>query len=194
MRFRGCPATGRMMHQFDKVTHRCKCGRWQAGFKPKTEPVRPRNECQICERTQALDAGGCLGHHGYKRPGHGFIEGDCPGVGHAPFPATNALEAYLEALEVYLAGLRNSLAAVEAAEKLSYMVEKRGPKREKLPPVEVIISKGDEYTYSREHGSLPGFDDLKRRRVAALENDIKFTEGDRTRVIARIAKGKELRA
>jgi hypothetical protein len=41
-------------------------------------------ECQICERTQKL-RGKLLVLHGYRRPGWGWIEGECPGVGHLPY-------------------------------------------------------------------------------------------------------------
>ncbi len=92
------------MHNFDRETHRCKrCGRWEAGFAPKRQSTKPRAECQICEHEMALDAAGNLGHHGYKRPGVGFIVGDCPGVGHKPYPATDALESYRAALMGMLA-------------------------------------------------------------------------------------------
>lgn len=35
--------------------------------------------CQICEGEQKLHDGRMV-HHGYKRPGDGQIDGDCPGV------------------------------------------------------------------------------------------------------------------
>jgi hypothetical protein len=40
--------------------------------------------CQVCARDQKLHSERMV-HHGYKRPGHGFIEGDCPGVGEVPY-------------------------------------------------------------------------------------------------------------
>lgn len=60
----------------------------------KASKAAEKRECQVCERHQATK-GGRLVHHGYQRPGVGFIVGDCMGVGHLPFPETNALEAYL---------------------------------------------------------------------------------------------------
>src|SRR5262245_9719803 len=104
MRYRGCPITGRLAHRFDPVTHRCVCGRWDRGYAPKKELVRPRAECQICERLQALDSNGLLGHHGYKRPGWGFIQGGCGGVGHPPYPATDALLLWAKALGRHILG------------------------------------------------------------------------------------------
>lgn len=190
---KGCPATGRSMHRFDKITHRCDCGRWQAGFAPKKGPVKPRGECQICERDQALDAAGSLGHHGYKRPGWGFISGDCTGVAHATFPATDALEGYLKALQNYIARQQNALTALTDSDKLVYVVTTRDIFGKKMTPVEVVISRGDRYTYTKDYGSLPAFDFLMGQRAGAIENDIKFAEKDRKRVEARIVKGEVLR-
>lgn len=69
-------------------------------------------ECQVCEGRQCLTKDGRMVHHGYRRPGYGSIEGDCYGVGHLPFPATNALAGYMtavrceaEAVAVEIAGL-----------------------------------------------------------------------------------------
>jgi len=41
-------------------------------------------ECQICQRTHKL-RGKLLVLHGYQRPGHGYITGECPGVGFEPY-------------------------------------------------------------------------------------------------------------
>ena len=60
---------------------------------------KPRAECQVCEREQALDNSGRMVNHGYKRPGYGFIVGNCFGVGYEPYPKTDALELWLESLE-----------------------------------------------------------------------------------------------
>jgi hypothetical protein len=56
--------------------------------------TKPRAECQVCAREWALSVA-VLGHHGYERPGIGYIVGDCAGQGWAPFPTTDALEEWL---------------------------------------------------------------------------------------------------
>jgi hypothetical protein len=56
-------------------------------------------ECQICENRQCMTKDGRMVHHGYQRPGDGYIHGDCMGVGYLPFPAYDALEAYLPTLK-----------------------------------------------------------------------------------------------
>lgn len=47
-------------------------------------------QCQVCEGDFKL-LGGQLVHHGYKRPGHGEIVGDCPGVYEPPYEASSEL-------------------------------------------------------------------------------------------------------
>lgn len=184
---RGCPATGRMSHNFDKITHRCRgCNRWQAGFKPKCEPVRPRAECQICERNQALDTDGCLGHHGYKRPGWGFITGDCMGVGHKPYPATDALELYLTAVRSYIARCEARLIELptltEIEEHYTVRVGREKEQRTK------IIKKGDKSYYDFAiHRQFYSFEERIRIETAKVTNEIAFAKKDEIRVAKRIA-------
>jgi hypothetical protein len=69
--------------------------------------------CQVCERDQKLHDGKMV-HHGYKRPGHGSIEGDCPGVAEVPYEVSCELvksykldvETRLGHQETYLADLK----------------------------------------------------------------------------------------
>lgn len=54
--------------------------------------------CPVCERDIKV-LRGTLVHHGYRRPGHGEIVGDCPGVGYQPFElSTDAAQAYRDGL------------------------------------------------------------------------------------------------
>lgn len=186
--FVGCSATGRMYHQFDKTTHRCKCGRWQAGFKPKTEPVKPRAECQICERKQACDKDGTLGHHGYKRPGWGFIHGDCMGHSYKPYPATDALERYLVMLKNYIVSRQQALAELPAAKGLPYAFTDGSFKSRHK--VEVTVLRGAErfYQFNLTGGiSIPDFAHLETIERHHLESDIENAKKDQARVEKRIA-------
>lgn len=190
MAMRGCPVTGRIMHRFDPQTHRCACGRWERGFKPKRDPVLPRAECQICECDRACDTAGNLLHHGYQRPGWGVIEGDCFGVGYHPYPATDALEAYLKALDARLERLTARLAALPLLTEYPYVVEyaKRLPERGIAQSVTIIVKRGDEYHYDHERRfTIPGFTDLIVAETRRLDSDIERTGRERDRVIKRIA-------
>jgi len=113
MNTRYCRATGKVFHQFDKETHQCKCGRWERGFAPKKEHTKPRAECQVCARQQALDVSGNMVHHGYQRPGFGYIVGDCFGVAHKPYPATDALILWQSALENAIESMTVQIAAID---------------------------------------------------------------------------------
>lgn len=51
--------------------------------------------CPVCQRDIKIRSG-LLVHHGYERPGVGYIIGDCPGVGHKPYETgTDACDFYL---------------------------------------------------------------------------------------------------
>jgi hypothetical protein len=179
---RGCPVTGSMMHRFDPVTHRCVCGRWQAGYKPKKEPVKPRAECQICECQQAVEANGCIGHHGYKRPGCGFIEGDCFGVDHKPYPETDALQRYQTALEAHLVGRRRRLIDLPTVTEFEWQYHDR-----KCQQQTVLIKRG-EPTPRILNYCVPTFEDLLGRARSAVERDITMTESELARVKGRISR------
>lgn len=58
-----------------------------------------RAECQICGGSYAVTASGNIHRHGFKRPGFGYITGGCPGAGHKPYPATDALADHLRLVE-----------------------------------------------------------------------------------------------
>ncbi len=110
-RLKICSITKNTRHQFDPVTHQCGCGAWERGYTPAKESVKPRAECQICERMQAV-SGGLMMNHGYQRPGIGFIVGKCMGTDHQPYPATDALVKYLEAVKRHIESDRETLAEI----------------------------------------------------------------------------------
>lgn len=184
MRF--CKATGRFSHQFDPQTHRCPCGRWERGYKPKKEPARPRDECQICERKQALDLHGNLVHHGYKRPGWGYIQGDCMGVNHKPYPATDALEIYLQTIKGYLKNCQITLENLPTLTTFTFNYEQHGVKSQ------TIVNKGDTHHYDHEKRiTLPAFEDLIAWETKRIKSEIDFATQDINRVVKRIEKGHE---
>jgi hypothetical protein len=62
----------------------------------KTTKLRHIGECQICEGDFKV-RGGLMVHHGYKRPGWGYIVGDCPGVDEPPYEVScDAIKRYRE--------------------------------------------------------------------------------------------------
>ena len=73
-----------------------------------TTATRHIGNCQICEGDFKIHLGTMV-HHGYKRPGHGYIIGDCGGVNHFPY------EVSCELIKSYKAGLANLLTEKKAA-------------------------------------------------------------------------------
>lgn len=63
--------------------------------------------CQICEQEQKLHMRGLV-HHGFKRPGHGSIEGDCYGVHAVPY------EVSCDLVKKYLVIVANEIVSSEA--------------------------------------------------------------------------------
>jgi hypothetical protein len=69
--------------------------------------------CQLCEGDQKLHHSRMV-HHGYQRPGHGSIEGDCPGVGKDPYEVSCELvKAYRGNLGTQLVQLEKRLTALK---------------------------------------------------------------------------------
>jgi hypothetical protein len=188
-----CPVTKYTRHQFDATTHRCPCGQWARGYKPQVEPVRPRAECQICERTQAIDPNGGMTNHGYQRPGCGFIVGNCAGCGFPPFPATNALTSYRATLVRIIAGKKARLAELPTLAEVEYHYTARegGQKVAKVR----TLKAGDVYGYdAAQRQTFPGFADYVASLVRKTEADLKAAREELARVERRITKGEALAA
>lgn len=74
-----------------------------------TKTTRYLGTCPACERTiKVRDS--LLVHHGYQRPGHGYIEGDCFGVGREPHELSNTTaRAYRAEIEKRVQMFQGSL-------------------------------------------------------------------------------------
>lgn len=76
--------------------------------------------CQICENDQKLH-GGLMVHHGYTRPGIGYIQGDCYGVAMVPYEVScDAIKAWKVSLEANLVGQKARLARLQNGEVKSF--------------------------------------------------------------------------
>lgn len=175
-----------MYHRFDNATHRCvRCERWQPGFAPKKAYVKTRDECQVCERQQATHEGRMM-HHGYRRPGWGSIVGDCFGVGHAPFPATDALELWRAAVAKQLARLNKSLRELPALDAVTYLKRDYNAPRG-TPDKAITLLRGAKADYSL---GLPSFDDQVQHIEWKLSTEIGHATRELARVERRIANAK----
>lgn len=84
---------------------------------PKT--TRYIGFCPVCERRSKV-RDGKLVHHGYERPGHGFIEGDCFGVHRPPHELSDetALAYLIEVIRPQIDQTERALAQLPSADVL----------------------------------------------------------------------------
>jgi hypothetical protein len=79
--------------------------------------------CQLCEGDFKLTGASQMVHHGYKRPGHGNIEGDCPGVFRLPYELScEDIERYVKGLKAQLVDVQDSIKQIDAG-KIVYFEE-----------------------------------------------------------------------
>jgi len=127
-------------------------------------------ECQICQRRHILDSRGNLVLHGYQRPGHGHIVGDCFGVGYPPWEvSSDRLEEWIELLKK-----RSDQAAKDAVKvsKLTTINVNRGSERN---PRMVTLTKSD-----------PSFEGVLDQRVRDLKQTSKWLADDAKRETQRL--------
>ena len=73
--------------------------------------------------------------HGYRRPGRGYLEGECFGNGWPPFElSSEGTAAYLDHLELLLKGLASALGRLERDEEDTLIFGLKGYSREDTPP------------------------------------------------------------
>lgn len=134
--------------------------------------------CPICERDIKVRTG--LVHHGYERPGVGFIIGDCPGVGNPPYEtSTHACDFYLRVFAIpKIREAENVLAILNSPEGPPYLTfekydiaTRRVPRDRYGNPEMIDLSRdqADEF-----EAQLPGYDKdrylWERRLRAAISN------------------------
>jgi hypothetical protein len=139
-------------------------------------------ECQICEQIQKLRKKELV-LHGYKRPGHGYIVGDCPGVGHPPYELScercevfrdRAIEE-LESLTARITEVENKTGSIRAykLDKPWHRWEVQMPLRGKF---ETKTFKAGDDEYER----------LRKVTEANLRNRLRYLLSDIDRLTARI--------
>lgn len=81
--------------------------------------------CAVCQKRQKLH-GGKMVHHGYQRPGHGSIVGDCFAVGYEPYEASvKGCEDFLAYAQRTEAALVETLKNLESGEIRALHVMRR---------------------------------------------------------------------
>jgi hypothetical protein len=144
------------------------------GPEPKKEEFRRPGAptCPVCFRDILLDDAKKMVHHGYERPGHGYIVGDCFGVGYEPLEVSKkGSEAYLaKILRPHLAGRKLHLAELKSGEITQFVELPRprhngqGPKEE--PKIITKLDQPEEFARRME------------RAIAATEHQIALVKAD----------------
>jgi hypothetical protein len=138
--------------------------------------------CPVCDSRFKV-RGGSLVHHGYKRPGHGFIVGDCFAVGRTPHEVSpETAKAYRERVELHLEVLEAHKVSTEQAEDLVYSYTIYVSHREKTP-VTVHVKRGEDARYEGNH-RVPSFADVQRNILRQLAHEIQSCQGE----VARMSK------
>lgn len=137
--------------------------------------------CPVCE-TRFKVRSGLLVHHGYKRPGDGYIVGDCFAVGMLPHEVSSATaSAYRTSTTAHLEMLEASKVQIAEATELTYTHKPLALKGNST--VSVNVQKGDLTRY--EVGNVvPSFDEIQKGLLTRLARQIGMAQD----VIARMTK------
>lgn len=170
----------------------CKRCAKDLGITPAPKPVAKNlGTCPCCFRQQKTTKTVAMVHHGYQRPGIGYILGDCFGVRYPRFEDSCEgtidfrvhLEEILRRRREYLERLQSGVVETLPFE---YEVHVKDPVTGKTlkdgwrpvtKPTFVNVRKGDAridrpYVYGGEP-SIPGFDQLLADAIRKTETDIK---------------------
>lgn len=142
--------------------------------KTKTTVTRLLGTCPICEGTYKVRAGAMV-HHGFKRPGDGFIHGDCFAVGHPPYEVSCEItKTYRAQIEAQRASLAETLAPFKAGTVfrfVTFQAVRRGWET-KLIEVEYVVGVTNPYVFAHAHDY----------RVRELEARIRMVDAEIARV------------
>lgn len=125
--------------------------------------------CGVCEGNYKRDSGGGLVHHGYQRPGHGYIVGDCFGVGYQPWELSpKSVEKYLVRLDGLLRHWKEILADLPSHTFFD-VVESKGYGSNRVKKTR-RLTVDDEYRFL--------FDNEMDRRVSAAKRNVELIKSD----------------
>ena len=173
-----CRDRGYLLTMFSGHQRRCRCN---PAPKPPKGPrsATHQGECGVCERvfTVAKDSER-LALHGFSRPGHGWIVGECPGQGRLPVERSAETLAIVRDMAtnraIYLEGRLAALRTGQVTE-LRYEIARDGSRR--LPRSAphsarfetVTVKLGAPADYRK---GIPSFNDLLGRMISETERDV----------------------
>jgi len=90
-------------------------------------------------------------HHGYKRPGEGYIVGDCPGVNHAPYERScDLIKVYRDKEKAHLVDEEGYLRKLQAGEVAQLWVAKQPYNRANRDLTESITAGDSRWRYAHQ--------------------------------------------
>lgn len=164
------------MGMLDRYTNGMGLNEISAGLRKlgdKSTVTRYLGNCQICEGDFKLDPGtNKTALHGYKRPGHGYVVGDCMGARELPYELDNSvLKKYKVGLETQNKNADKYLKKLEAGE----IQELPKPNRtQKLTAPEMVPSTDESFKW------------ILQDTIRNVESNIKLTKREIDRVTKRI--------
>lgn len=121
--------------------------------------------CAICTHQQVV-RNGAMVLHGYQRPGHGYVIGNCFGTDHEPYEVSaKACIAYVPVLEGHKANYEHRLADLKAGKITLFSSSKRNYRTGR--DEQIVVRQGD-----------PQFANRLKAEIAGTEQQIKFIKSD----------------
>jgi hypothetical protein len=135
--------------------------------------IRQIGSCQVCEGDFKLH-GGRMVLHGYKRPGHGYILGDCMGVGEVPYEVScDITKRMRDGVAGAIVKAENRLADLKEGRVHELTIRFRGGGDTYKEPK--VYKRGD-----------PNFEWKLRDAVSDVERDIYYLKRDHARLVKRV--------
>jgi hypothetical protein len=133
--------------------------------------------CAICDSSQVV-RNGVMVAHGYRRPGVGYLIGECFGVGRKPYEVSNAAcVEYIPHLVNAKEQFETRLANMTAGKIASFVEKKRNYRTNR--DEEIVINRGDKR-----------FDEILKSHIANVSQQIKYVTADIATMQAKVTNWK----
>lgn len=136
--------------------------------------------CPVCEGN--FKGAKNLVHHGYQRPGDGFIHGDCFGVGYEAWELSpkGAIDYLAQAVRPHLEGAKAHLAKLQAGEITKFHKQVRTGGWNSPKTTVEVTRESDAYE----------FENMLKSAIYNAERDVAWTEREIARIETRITNWK----
>lgn len=144
--------------------------------------------CQCCFASYKVRKGGYVTHHGFKRPGIGFLVGVCRGTYELPYEKSceatktyrQECEAYIkvqsELLQKYQNNEINEIVYIKELKEVVF--DMQGRSKHKTTPVTVLKGTPEKGYVYRPYDTdyTPSFEQLREDKIRKISRDIEVTK------------------